>query len=467
MVNETHAGLLGLGPKLVGEAYSEQDKELLLTFVNNLVVAVRSAISFEDIKQLNLDMQEKHNQLENAFNDLDRRVYHLKTLNDVSKDIFGSVDFESILKNFLLMSMGNFGVFEGFILTLEMPNEEIAHFESNGYEKSDLTSLQHGARELLLNDVERKSTEHLEVLTDSQELMPNVACGVCFSLGESSLGFMGLGAKLIGEPYNEDDQELLVTLVNNLVVALKNAISFENIKRLNLDLQEKNLQLEMALKKVELLESIKSNLSKFVPNTVTQMIEKSPTAEIPEAKNQDVSVLFLDIEGYTKLSERLDGTKLNDLIEKYFSVFMEAIHSNNGDVNETAGDGLMVIYHSEDETTNALEAVRTALMVREKATLINNENDVSSESLVVNMGINSGRALLGAARFDSYTGSRWTYTARGMVTNVAARIGAQATEGGIFLSKSTAERIKDQFKLAPKGKFNLKNVSEEVEVFSL
>jgi class 3 adenylate cyclase len=223
----------------------------------------------------------------------------------------------------------------------------------------------------------------------------------------------------------------------------------------------------MALKKVELLESIKSNLSKFVPNTVTQMIEKSPTAEIPEAKNQDVSVLFLDIEGYTKLSERLDGTKLNDLIEKYFSVFMEAIHSNNGDVNETAGDGLMVIYHNEDETTNALEAVRTALMVREKAALINQENDTSSESLVVNMGINSGRALLGAARFDSYTGSRWTYTARGMVTNVAARMGAQATEGGIFLSKSTAERIKDQFKVKPKGKFNLKNVSEEVEVFSL
>ena len=467
MVNETHAGILGLGPKLVGEPYSDQDKELLVTFVNNLVVAVRSAISFEDIKQLNLDMQEKHNQLEEAFNDLDRRVYHLKTLNDVSKDIFGSVDFESILKNFLLMSMGNFGVFEGFILTLEMPSAEIAHFETNGYEEGDLTSLKQGAKQILLNRVDRESNEDLEIITESQDLMPNVACGVCFSMGKSSLGLLGLGPKLIGEPYNEDDKELLITLVNNLVVALKNAISFENIKRLNLNLQEKNAELQAALKKVELLESVKANLSKFVPTTVTKMIEKSPTATIPEAKDQDVSVLFLDIEGYTKLSERLDGAKLNELIEKYFSVFMEAIYSNNGDVNETAGDGLMVIYHSEDETTNALEAVHTALMVREKATLINQENDASSESLLVNMGINSGRALLGAARFDSYTGSRWTYTARGMVTNVAARIGAQATEGGIFLSKITAERIKDQFTLEPMGKFSLKNVSKEVEIFSL
>ena len=106
-------------------------------------------------------------------------------------------------------------------------------------------------------------------------------------------------------------------------------------------------------------------------------------------------------------------------------------------------------------------------MVREKATLINQENDASSESLVVNMGINSGRALLGAARFDSLTGSRWTYTARGMVTNLAARIGALATEGGIFLSKSTAKRIEEQFKIQPLVKFSLKNVSEKVEVFSL
>jgi class 3 adenylate cyclase len=80
------------------------------------------------------------------------------------------------------------------------------------------------------------------------------------------------------------------------------------------------------------------------------------------------------------------------------------------------------------------------------------------------MGINSGQALLGAAKFESITGSRWTYTARGMVTNVAARIGAAALDGAIFLSRSTADRVKDQFPLTPVGKFSLKNVSEDVEI---
>ncbi|GAG04348.1 unnamed protein product, partial [marine sediment metagenome] len=62
---------------------------------------------------------------------------------------------------------------------------------------------------------------------------------------------------------------------------------------------------------------------------------------------------------------------------------------------------------------------------------------------------------------------RWTYTARGLVTNVAARIGAQASNGQVFLSKATAGRVKDQFSLTPLGKFNLKNVSEEVEIFEV
>jgi class 3 adenylate cyclase len=125
-----------------------------------------------------------------------------------------------------------------------------------------------------------------------------------------------------------------------------------------------------------------------------------------------------------------------------------------------------VIFPNEEERTNALEAVRAALTIREKAAHINQE-EVSSESLVINMGINSGRAHLGAVKFESYTGSRWTYTARGSVTNVAARVGAAASDGVIFLSRATADRVKDHFSLNSVGTFSLKNVSEDVEIFQV
>jgi class 3 adenylate cyclase len=278
---------------------------------------------------------------------------------------------------------------------------------------------------------------------------------------------VGLGSKLVSEPYNENDKELLDTLVNNLVVALKNARSFEQIKLLNEDLQAKNIKLEKALRKVEILEDVKANLSKFVPNTVTRLIEKSPNGIIPESKEQDVSVLFLDIEGYTKMCEELEGSEVNAVIEHCFSVFMDAIFANNGDINETAGDGLMVLFLNEDKMTNALEAVRTALKIKEEAARIKSQFKSLSAPLIINMGINSGPALVGAAKFDSYTGSRWTYTARGSVTNVAARIGAQASDGKILLSKTTADRVKVHFSLNSLGRFHLKNVTEEIEIFQV
>ena len=413
-------------------------------------------------------------QAENIQMELDRRVYYLKTLYDISKDIFGSVEYEQILKNFLMMTMGNFGLVEGFILTVDIPSRKINGFVSVGFQEDDNALLKTGAREILLSPNLVMSIQNEKDLKNQGLLPPQMICALAFDVDQDSNGLLGLGSKLIGDSYSSDDEELMDTLVNNLVVALKNARSFQEIKGLNQDLQEKNIQLETALvqlkasmRKVELLESIKENLSKFVPVTVSRMIEKSPTS-IPESKKQDLSVLFLDIEGYTKLTEKLGGSETNEVIEKHFSAFMDAIYANNGDVNETAGDGLMVLFLNEDKQTSALEAVRTALMIRKEAVRIFEECDsLKYRPLDINMGINSGEALVGAAKFETYSGSRWTYTARGSLTNIAARIGAQATRGGIYLSKSTADRIKEHFSPKPKGKFNLKNVSEEIEIFEL
>jgi class 3 adenylate cyclase len=429
-----------------------------------------------------MDLQEQidllRNSLQQAENiqmELDRRVYYLKTLYDISKDIFGSVEYEQILKNFLMMTMGNFGVVEGFILTVDIPSREISGFVSVGFQEDDNALLKTGASEILLSPDLVKSIQNETDLKDQGLLPSQMICALAFEVDQDSNGLLGLGSKLIGDSYTSDDEELLDTLVNNLVVALKNARSFQEIKGLNQNLQDKNIQLETALnqlkasmRKVELLESIKENLSKFVPITVSRMIEKSPTSSIPESKKQDLSVLFLDIEGYTKLTEKLGSSETNEVIEKHFSAFMDAIYANNGDVNETAGDGLMVLFLNEDKQTSALEAVRTALKIRQEAVRIFEECDsLQYRPLDINMGINSGEALVGAAKFETYSGSRWTYTARGSLTNIAARIGAQATRGGIYLSKSTADRIKEHFSPKPKGKFNLKNVSEEIEIFEL
>ena len=426
-----------------------------------------------EVKRLQEALQEsEHVQIE-----LDRRVFYLKTLYDVSKDIFSSVESEKILRSFLLMAMGNFGVTQGFILTLNSSAGSIQHFVKVGLEADETTDLRSGIEGLLKEDVFSNFPVN-EMDFSRQDFLPkSIAFIQSFTVEDDCPRIFGLGAKLIGEPYNENDAELLDTLVNNLIVALKNAHSFEEIKILNLDLEAKNVELKKALKelkaamrKVEILESIKADLCKFVPNTVTRMIETSPTDNIMEAKERDVTVLFLDIEGYTKITENVGATEVNALVERYFSVFMDAIFENNGDVVETAGDGLMVLFLTEDDTVHALEAMRAAQTIREKACQINDDCGLDSQlqvPLLINIGICSGQAFVGAAKFESYTGSRWAYTSHGNTINIAARICGKATGGQVLASRSTMERVKDKFSFEKLGQYALKNLSEEVEIFSL
>jgi class 3 adenylate cyclase len=136
-------------------------------------------------------------------------------------------------------------------------------------------------------------------------------------------------------------------------------------------------------------------------------------------------------------------------------------------VVETAGDGLMVLFLTEDAALNALEAVRAAKTIKEKACLINSNGSLDAQPLVINIGICSGQAFVGAAKFESYTGSRWAYTSHGTTTNIAARICGRATGGAVLVSRSTADRVKNTFTFERLGRFALKNLSEQVEIFSL
>jgi len=400
--------------------------------------------------------------------------FNLKTLNDISKDIYGSVEIDTILKNFLLMCMGNFGILNGFTLLLEVDEQGSDHFAAVGFPEADMGNLRENCRRC----IEPTSPPGQGAESLSLDCAPLASFGVeevfPFHVAPAFKGIIGLGDRLMADTYSAKERELLETLVNSLVVALKNAKSFESILSLNQDLEEKNIALKTALKnlraemrKVEILESVKENLSKFVPHAVSSAIERSPTGHMPESRNHDLSVLFLDIEGYTKLTEKLGGREVNSIIERHFSVFMDAIHAHNGDVNETAGDGLMVLFLEKDQATNAMDAVHTAVTIQKETDRIGKEIFSLYKPLKINIGINSGTALVGAAKFDSITGSRWTYTARGSLVNVAARIGAIATGGQTLLSRTTADRIIDQIHLKNLGKFKLKNVKERTEIFQI
>lgn len=239
------------------------------------------------------------------------------------------------------------------------------------------------------------------------------------------------------------------------------------------ELEGKNTELATALthlqesrQRLELLEQLKGELSKFVPDAVKKLLEHDPNATALEKRSVEVSVLFLDIAGYTRLSEQLEPRKLNQLVQLYFSSFLEIIQAHHGDINETAGDGLMVIFQSERSAADhALNATRAAFAIRQRIAALNEEYGGVFPPIQLHMGINTGEALVGATKLGGAGGQRWTFTATGSTTNVAARFAGAAQAGEIVVGPATAERIRQHFVLEALGEKTFKNVSAPVAVF--
>lgn len=154
-------------------------------------------------------------------------------------------------------------------------------------------------------------------------------------------------------------------------------------------LETRNRELAQALDRVVFLEHVKRGLDRFVPDAVRRAIETNPEAPGLGKQARDVTVLFLDIEGYARLSEELPRPTLNALVERYFSLFLESIRAEGGDINETAGDGLMIIFQAGRPEEHACAAVRAALAIREQTSVANRNAVVGHPPIVVNIGVSA------------------------------------------------------------------------------
>jgi class 3 adenylate cyclase len=224
---------------------------------------------------------------------------------------------------------------------------------------------------------------------------------------------------------------------------------------------------EIAHLSIERLNKIKRVLANFVPTIAKNIIEKDPEKALLDKYIQDATVLFLDIEGFTILVQKYPQERMNRAIESYFSCFLNLMQKNEGDINETAGDGMMVIFVNPDTAVHARNAVKTALGIHEHCMKMSQNGDPEMFPIKVNIGISSGEVYLGSTKMRGAEGDRWTFTASGAITILAARLADYAREGQILIGEETAQRIGQFFSLTPLGKLELKNLQDSGEVYQL
>src|SRR5437867_2239666 len=407
-------------------------------------------------------MRKRLREATRAQQELEKRIFHLKTLYDVGREIGSLIDTQAIIKNLLMMVVGTFGAERGLILIVEGRANRIEAMTQRGFDEAAQTALTRAVDAGFPAKLQGSTGTVVLSEGDDSGLLArlNLRAWIPFDVNESLRGGIGLGERLTGEAYSPDDAELLVTLANQAAIAIQKATAHEELVRYAADLAA-------SLKRIQILESMKANLAKFVPQTVQALIEADPEAPLFDKHQSDVSVLFADISGYTRLSATMDQERVNQLVEVYFGAFLDEILQLGGDVNETAGDGLMVIFRDPDPRQHATAAALAALAIQRRTQETNATLEGYFDPITMHVGVNSGIASVGATKIEGGGGTRWTYTASGTTTNLAARLAALGEGGSVIISDETRQRLGDEFDAEDMGLQSLKNVAQPVRVYRL
>ena len=163
--------------------------------------------------------------------------------------------------------------------------------------------------------------------------------------------------------------------------------------------------------------------------------------------------------------EDFDQRLVNDMVECHFSRYLECIQRHGGEINETSGDGLMVIFKEGPLASHARDAVAAGLEIVSENNRLNDELSYPWGRVDLHMGINSGQAWVGSTKMKSLTGEHWTYTASGLVTVLAARVGALSSESRLYIGPETYQCVMKYCECQFMGVREVKNVKEPIEIY--
>lgn len=157
-------------------------------------------------------------------------------------------------------------------------------------------------------------------------------------------------------------------------------------------------------------------LEKYTPEKVLHSIQhgKNPLEE--KVASVRKTMLFGDLFGSTTFSEKLEAGLVFEMLETFFSIAIESIHSHGGTVSKLLGDGLMAVFDPAD-TPSAVEAVRQISDRLKQLRASRSAGDPFS-LLFAGFGISTGRVLEG----NVGSVSRKDYTYLGDTVNTAARL---------------------------------------------
>ncbi|MBP3621643.1 MAG: adenylate/guanylate cyclase domain-containing protein [Lachnospiraceae bacterium] len=205
---------------------------------------------------------------------------------------------------------------------------------------------------------------------------------------------------------------------------------------------------------------------KYVAPEVVEEISKKGDFSIKlGGENRDVAVLFVDIRGFTTMSEILEPEQVVAILNNYLNLTTDAIFKNKGTLDKFIGDATMAVFNSPfDLEDYTFKAVCAAMDIVDGAKAL--EDKLMKEfgrSIGFGVGVNCGPAIVGNIGCEF----RMDFTAIGDTVNTAARLESNAKRGQVLISDMVYERVKDRVEVEEVGEIPLKGKSNGVFVYSV
>ncbi|MFO8100743.1 MAG: adenylate/guanylate cyclase domain-containing protein [Dehalococcoidia bacterium] len=209
---------------------------------------------------------------------------------------------------------------------------------------------------------------------------------------------------------------------------------------------------------------IAGTFERFVTPGVMREILKSDDTELqnPQGRFQEITVLFMDIRGYTTITEKLPPLEVFDLLNKLFAMVTDIFTRHEGTINKFIGDAVMVIFNAPlPQPDHPLKAVRAACEIQEALESFDPGVDAD---ISCGIGINTGMAMVGTVG----SGKRMEYTCIGDTVNVASRLEGQAKEGiKIVIGPGTYEYAKNEVETRLLPETILKGKAEIIQLYEV
>lgn len=212
---------------------------------------------------------------------------------------------------------------------------------------------------------------------------------------------------------------------------------------------------------------IKTTVSKYIDNQVLETIDTdSLTQTTTGGYKKTLTIMFIDIRGFTTISEKYNAETVTEILNTYFKEIIPVITKNQGVINKFIGDALLVVFTGETpeiHTRNAVKAGKAVLRKLKNFQIV--QESLGKEKITAGIGINTGEVFVGFIG----TEDRCEYTVIGDTVNLANRTEAanRIYKTEFLITENTYKYVKDIADVIKISDVEMKGKREKVNVYEV